>query len=44
MDEAAQVRELFDTRYWDLSAKHFHEKLVAVHGCKRSYNWVRLTL
>ena len=35
---------LFDTRYWDFTAKHFHEKLVAEHGCKRSYNWVRLTL
>ena len=35
---------LFDTRYWDFTAKHFHEKLVAEHGCERSYNWVRLTL
>ena len=35
---------LFDTRYWDFTAKHFHEKLVAAHGCERSYNWVRLTL
>ena len=34
----------FDTRYWDFTAKHFHEKLVAEHGSKRSYNWVRLTL
>ena len=35
--------ELFDTRYWDFTAKHFHEKLVA-EGCTRSYNWVRLSL
>ena len=28
--------ELFDTRYWDFTAKHFHEKLVAEHGCGRS--------
>ena len=35
---------LFDTRYWDFTAKHFHEKLVAEHGCTRSDNWVRLTL
>ena len=35
---------LFDTRYWDFTAKHFHEKLVAEHGCARSDNWVRLTL
>lgn len=26
------------------TAKHFHKKLVAEHGCKHSYNWVRLTL
>ena len=44
VDEVARVLELFDTRYWDFTAKHFHEKLVAEHGFKRSYNWVRLTL
>ena len=43
-DEVARVLALFDTRYWDFTAKHFHEKLVSEHGCKRSYNWVRLTL
>ena len=36
--------ELFDTRYWDFTAKHFHEKLVADHGFKRSYSWLRLSL
>ena len=44
LDEVARVLALFDTRYWDFTAKHFHEKLVAEHGCTRSYNWVRLTL
>ena len=44
IDEVARVLELFDTRYWDFTAKHFHEKLVAEHGCERSYNGVRLTL
>ena len=44
VDEVARVLALFDTRYWDFTAKHFHEKLVAEHGCERSYNWVRLTL
>ena len=44
VDEVARVLALFDTRYWDFTAKHFHEKLVSDHGCKRSYNWVRLTL
>ena len=43
-DEVARVLELFDTRYWDFTAKHFHEKLVADHGFKRSYNWLRLSL
>ena len=44
VDEVARVLALFDTRYWDFTAKHFHEKLVSEHGCRRSYNWVRLTL
>ena len=44
VDEVARVLELFDTRYYDVTAKHFHEKLMAEQGCKRSYNWVRLTL
>ena len=44
VDEVMLVLELFDTRYWDFTAKHFHEKLVADHGFKRSYNWLRLSL
>ena len=44
VDEAAHLLELFDTRYRDFNARHFHEKLVAEHGVQRSYNWVRLTL
>jgi len=44
VDEVSRVLELFDEQYWDFSARHFHEKLVARHGIKRSYNWVRLTL
>ena len=43
-DEVMSVLELFDTRYWDFTAKHFHKKLVAEHDFKRSYNWLRLTL
>ena len=43
-DEVARVLALFDTRYWDFTARHFHEKLVSEHDCARSYNWVRLTL
>lgn len=44
VDTVMEVLELFDTRYWDFTAKHFHEKLVGEHGFTRSYNWVRLTL
>ncbi len=44
VDEVLAVLDLFDTRYWDFTAKHFWEKLVGEHDLKRSYNWVRLTL
>jgi transposase len=44
VDEVAGLLELFDSRYFDFTPKHFHEKLVAEHGITRSYNWVRLTL
>ena len=44
VDTAMRVLELFDTRYWDFTAKHFHEKLTSAHGFTHSYNWVRLTL
>ena len=44
VDEVMAVLALFDTHYWDFTARHFWEKLVADHGFKRSYNWVRLTL
>ena len=43
-DKVMEMLELFDTRYWDYTPKHFHEKLVAHHGFTQSYNWVRLTL
>jgi len=44
VDTVIEVLELFDTRYWDYTARHFWEKLVEEHGFSRSYNWVRLTL
>ena len=44
VDEVARLLALFDTRYWDFTARHFHERLVSGHGCKRSHNRVRLTL
>lgn len=44
VDEVAEVLALFDTRYFDFTAKHFYDKLVSEHGFTRSYNWLRLTL
>ncbi len=44
VDRVMDVLELFDTRYFDFTAKHFWDKLVSEHDFKRSYNWVRLTL
>ena len=44
VDTVMAVLTLFDTRYWDFTAKHFHEKLVSEHAFTHSYNWLRLTL
>jgi hypothetical protein len=44
VDEVAAVLALFDTHYWDFTAKYFWEKLEREHDFKRSYNWVRLML
>ena len=43
-DTVLAMLTLFDTRYWDFTAKHFWEKLVGEHDFGRSYNWVRMTL
>lgn len=44
VDTVTRMLALFDTRYWDFTPKHFHEKLVGRHNFQHSYNWVRLTL
>ena len=44
VDTVMKMLALFDTQYWDFTPKYFHEKLVALHEFKHSYNWVRLTL
>ena len=44
VDEVMRVLDLFETRYPDFTAKHFHEKLVCEHGFGLSYNWLRLSL
>ena len=43
VDVVAKVLELFETRYFDFTPKHFHEKLEE-HGIKRSYTWTKNTL
>lgn len=44
VDLVMKALELFDTRYFDFTSKHFWEKLVRDHGFKVSYNWTRLLL
>jgi transposase len=44
VDQVMQVLGLFATRYAGFTVKHFHEKLVELHGLKRSYTWVKNTL
>ncbi len=44
VDEVARVLGLFETRYWDFTVKHFHDKLVCEHGFSRSYSWTLNTL
>src|SRR5271167_2822066 len=43
VDEVTRVLDLFETRYFDFTVKHFHEKL-AEHGIARSYSWTKNTL
>ncbi len=43
-DTVMEMLTLFDSKYWDYTPKHFHEKLVEHHGFTQSYNWLRLTL
>ncbi|MEO5375012.1 MAG: helix-turn-helix domain-containing protein, partial [Alphaproteobacteria bacterium] len=40
-DEVARMLALYETRYFDFTAKHFHEKAVAEHDLKRSYTWTK---
>ena len=38
------ILRLRRSRYWDLSVKHFHEKLVSEHGIGLGYTWTRILL
>jgi transposase len=44
VDEIEWVLEQYRTRYFDFTAKHFHERLVAEDGFRRGYTWTKLTL
>jgi len=43
VDEVTKVLALFETRYFDFTVKHFHEKLPG-HGIARSYSWTKNSL
>lgn len=43
VDEVMRVINLFETRYYDFTVKHFHEKLEG-HGIHRSYTWTKKVL
>ena len=43
VDEVLKVVTLFETKYYDFTVKHFHEKL-AGHGINRSYTWTKKVL
>ena len=43
MDEVLKVLSLFETKYYDFTVKHFHEKLHG-HGVNRSYTWTKRVL
>ena len=44
VDEVAWVVEMFRTRHWDFTAKHFHEVMVRDHGLRRGSTWTKTTL
>lgn len=39
-----EVLRLYQERYFDLSVRHFHEKLKAEHAIELSYTWVKQAL
>ena len=44
MATAEKVLELYQSKYFDLSVRHFHEKLREEHGIELSYSWVKQAL
>lgn len=43
-DEVTRMLGLYETRYFDFTAKHFHEKAVAEHSLTRGYTWTKTRL
>ncbi len=41
VDRIAWVLDQYRTRYWDFTAKHFHEHLVRDHGFRLGYTWTK---
>jgi transposase len=44
MKTCKDVLRLYQERYFDLSTRHFHEKLKDEHGIELSYTWVKQAL
>src|SRR5690606_15808770 len=44
VDRIEWVVEQYRTRYFDFTAKHFHEHLVAEHGFEFGYTWTKVVL
>lgn len=44
MEAAEKVLALYANTYFDLSVRHFHEKLKGEHGMELSYSWVKQAL
>lgn len=44
MATAEKVLSLYQTQYFDLNVRHFHEKLGAEHQIEISYSWVKQAL
>jgi hypothetical protein len=44
METAEKVLALYQERYFDLSVRHFHEKLEVEHDIALSYSWVKQSL
>ena len=44
MQTVEQVLGLYREKYFDFNVRHFHDKLVAEHGIRLSYTWVKKAL